>query len=67
MLRWWRRRERARVDAREEVEFLKRRHGARALEVARQRLASGVLTSWGRRVIGLAIAALLREERRRGG
>ncbi|MDE2487946.1 MAG: hypothetical protein KGO51_11155 [Alphaproteobacteria bacterium] len=57
-LRLYRRRQRLKREALDEAHFLRRRHGAEALQAARERLKRPDLTSWGHRVIEEAIKIL---------
>jgi hypothetical protein len=57
-IRLYRRHQRLVRDAMEEVQHLRRRHGAQAVEAARAKLQRPEITSWGRRVMQRAIKVL---------
>lgn len=57
-IRWYRRRQRLLAAARDEAHFLRRRHQAAALQAAREKLARGDLSDWGRKVVRRAIKDL---------
>jgi hypothetical protein len=57
-LRLYRRRQRLRREALEEVQYLRRRHGDEALLAARDQLRRSELTSWGRQVMETAVKLL---------
>jgi hypothetical protein len=63
-IRWYRRNQRLKQDAKEEILYLKRRHGGQALAAAREKLSRPDLTDWGRSVVGRAIRELERAPRR---
>lgn len=52
---WYRRRQRLRRAAREEIQFLQRRYGASALAAAQEKLNRPDLNEWGRSVLAQAI------------
>ena len=56
--RWYRRQQRMRREAQEEVEHLRRRYGEGAVAAARAKLERPDLTRWGRRVLEQAIREL---------
>lgn len=59
--RWYRRRQRLLQEAQDEMQYLRRRHGASALQAAREKLRRPDLTDWGRTVVTRAIKQLERE------
>ena len=60
-IRWYRRHQRLLQDAQDEMQYLRRRHGASALQAAREKLQRPDLTEWGRSVVAEAIKQLQRE------
>jgi hypothetical protein len=62
--RWYRRHQRLRREAQDEVQYLRRRHGESALAAAREKLARPDLTDWGRSVVAQAIKELSKEPAR---
>lgn len=59
--RWCRRRRRLFQETQDELQYLRRRHGASALQAAREKLRRADLTDWGRNVVIHAIKQLERE------
>lgn len=62
LFRLWRRSRRAKAEAREEADYLRRRHGFGALEAAQVKLSRPELTQWGRRVVRGAVKLLERKQ-----
>lgn len=58
--RWYRRRQRLLRETQDEIQYLQRRHGASALEAAREKIGRSDLTDWGRSVLARAIRELER-------
>jgi hypothetical protein len=57
-LRLYRRHRRLQREALEEAQFLRRRHGPQALQIAREQLSRADLTTWGHQVLAQAIRLL---------
>jgi hypothetical protein len=62
LFRIYRHHQRVEREALDEVQHLRRRHGAAALVAARLKLKSGDLTQWGRRVMKRAVRLLEKEQ-----